>query len=68
MLPLHWSSKTPTKYKRNVITGELHRAKGISNNFCFKVKRITKKFLSAGLLKILSEKLLNISMSIKVIM
>ena len=25
-LPVHWSSKVPNKYKRNAITGELHRA------------------------------------------
>ena len=25
-LPVHWSSKVPYKYKRNAITGELHRA------------------------------------------
>ena len=47
-LPVHWSSKIPTRYKRNAITGELHRAKRIANDFNFEVKRITKKFLSAG--------------------
>ena len=26
-LPVHWSSKIPVRYKRNAITGELHRAK-----------------------------------------
>ena len=25
--PVHWSSKIPPNYKRNVITSELHRAK-----------------------------------------
>ena len=30
------------------MTGELHRTKRINNNFHFEVKRITKKFLSAG--------------------
>ena len=29
-LPVHWSSKIPVRYKRNAITGELNRAKGIS--------------------------------------
>ena len=24
--PIHWSSKIPLRYKRNAITGELHRA------------------------------------------
>ena len=26
-LPVHWTSKIPTRYKRNAITGELHRLK-----------------------------------------
>ena len=34
-LPVHVSSKILTKYKRNAITGEIHRAKRISNNFNF---------------------------------
>ena len=42
-LPVHWSSKIPTRYKRNTVTGELHRAKKITNKFNFDVKRITKK-------------------------
>ena len=50
-LPVHWSSKIPTRYKRNAITGEFHRAKRIANGFNFEVKCITKKFLSAGLPK-----------------
>ena len=29
--PVHWSSKTPTNYKRNDITSELHRAKKSCN-------------------------------------
>ena len=45
---MHLSSKIPTRYKRNAITGELHRAKRIANDFNFEVKRMTKKFLSAG--------------------
>ena len=47
-LLVHWSSKIPTRYKRNAITGEYHRAKRIANDFNFEVKRTTKKFLSAG--------------------
>ena len=46
-LPVHWSSKIPTRYKRNAITGELHRAKRIPNDFNFEIKHITKVFLSA---------------------
>ena len=42
-LPMHLSSKIPTRYKRNAITGELHRAKRIANEFNFEVKRMTKK-------------------------
>ena len=48
-LLMHWSSKILTKYKRDAITGELHRAKRIANDFNFKVNRITKMlFLSIG--------------------
>ena len=47
-LPVHRSSKIQTRYKRSAITGGLHRAKRIANDFNFKVKRITKKFLSTG--------------------
>ena len=47
-LLVHWSSKIPTRYKRNAITDEYHRAKRIANDFNFEVKRTTKKFLSAG--------------------
>jgi len=32
-LPTHWKSEIPTKWKRNCITGALHRAKRISSNF-----------------------------------
>ena len=46
---VHWCSRIPTKYKRDAITGELHRAKRIANDFNFEVKRITKKkFIIAG--------------------
>ena len=47
-LPVHWSSNIPTGYKRNVITGDLHRAKRTADDFNFEVKRIMKKFLSAS--------------------
>ena len=47
-LPVHQSSKIPTRYKHNVISGELHRAKRIAKDFNFEVKSITKKFLSTG--------------------
>ena len=32
-LPTHWKSEISTKWKRNCITGALHRAKRISSNF-----------------------------------
>ena len=45
---MHWFSEIQTRYKRNAITGELHRAKSIADDFNFEVKRVTKKFLFAG--------------------
>ena len=42
-LPAHWSSKVPYKYKRNAITGELHRAKRIVSNFDNETKNIRNK-------------------------
>ena len=47
-LPLHWSSKVPYKYKRNAITGKLHRAKRIASNFDDETKRIRSKYTDAG--------------------
>jgi hypothetical protein len=46
--PFHWSSAVPKKYKRNVISGEIHRAKRISSNFEEEVSRIKAKFQKAG--------------------
>ena len=40
MYPVHWSSKVPFRYKKNVINGELHRAKKISSNFQSETTRI----------------------------
>ena len=37
-----------TRYRRNAITGELHRANKIASTFDKEVLRIKKKFLSAG--------------------
>ena len=47
-LPMHWSSKVPYKYKRNAITGELHRVKRIALNFDDETKRIRSKYKDAG--------------------
>ena len=45
---MHWSSKVPFKYKRNAITGELHRGKRIASDFDEETKRIRSKFTDAG--------------------
>ena len=50
-LPVHWSSKVLYKYKRNAITGELHRAKRIASNFDDETKKIRNKYTDAGYLK-----------------
>ena len=41
---MHYSSKVPCKYKRNAITGELHRAKKIALDFDKETKRIRSKY------------------------
>ena len=48
---MHCSSNIPTRYKRNAITGELHRAQRIANDFNLEVKRITKNFYQLVSLK-----------------
>ena len=50
-LPVDWSLKFPTIYKRNAITGELHEANRIPSDFNFEVKHLNKTFLSAGFLR-----------------
>ena len=47
-LPFHSSSKVPLQYKKNVILGELHRAKIIGSNFNYEISKIFKKFIRAG--------------------
>ena len=47
-VPPHWLSKTPIRYKRNAITGDLHRAKNISSTYQEEVKTIQNKFENAG--------------------
>ena len=42
---------TSTRYKCNVISGELDIAKRIANDFNLEEKRINKKFVSAGFLR-----------------
>ena len=43
-LPVHWTSKIPVRYKRNVIIGELHRAKKIASNFDIEIECIVNKY------------------------
>ena len=43
-----WSSKTPKQYKRNIINGDLHRAKQIATDFEKEIVEIKKKFLAAN--------------------
>ena len=47
-VPLHWFSKTPVRYKRNAIIGDLTRAKRISSCFKDEVDIIRQKFVTAG--------------------
>ena len=48
--PVHWSSKIPLRYKRNAVTGEVHRANKIASNFSNETKKIKIKYLQAGFL------------------
>ena len=48
-LPVNWTSKIPVRYKRNLIIGELHRAKKIASTFNMEIKRIINKDTAAGL-------------------
>ena len=47
-LPTHWKSEIPTKWKRNCVTGALHRAKRISSNFDDDIKILETTFLNVG--------------------
>ena len=46
--PVYCSSQIPLRYKRNAITGELHRANKIVSNFSNEMKRIKIKYFQAG--------------------
>ena len=48
-------SESSYKYKRNAITGELHRAKTIASNFDNETKRIRNKYRDAGYPKLVIE-------------
>ena len=42
-----WTSKTPKRYKRNTINGDLHRSKRISSNFDKEIPLIKEKLMKA---------------------
>ena len=46
-LPVPFYSHIPTKYKRNALNGELHRAKRIASNFNKELKLIRDKYTKA---------------------
>ena len=46
-LPSPWTSKTPKRYKRNTVSGDLHRSKRISSNFDEEIPLIKEKFMKA---------------------
>ena len=46
-LPPPWSSKTPKRYKRNTINGDLHLSKRILSNFDKEIPLIKDKFMKA---------------------
>ena len=46
-VPIPWTSKVPKRYKRNTITGDLHRSKQISSDFNKEVTLIREKFSKA---------------------
>ena len=57
--PIHWSSRVPKRYKRNSITGELYRAKRISDDVEEEVKKIKDKFCKANYPKRFVESVIN---------
>ena len=46
--PMHWSSQTPRRYKRNALTCDLHRAFIISDAFDEEVIKIRERYVKAG--------------------
>ena len=46
--PIHWSSQTPRRYKKNAIICELHRAHIISDDFGREVTNIRERYRQAG--------------------
>ena len=46
-----WISKIPKRYKRNTISGDLHRSRKIASNFDIEIKVIKAKYNKAGYLR-----------------
>ena len=46
--PIHWNSAVPKRYKRNVIIGDVRRAKRISCDFDYEISVIKPKYIKAG--------------------
>ena len=44
-LPSPWCSKTPKRYKQNIINGDLHHSKRISTDLDEKISLIKEKFM-----------------------
>ena len=43
-----WVSKIPKRYKRNTISGDLHRSRKIASNFDIEIRAIKAKYNKAG--------------------
>ena len=43
-----WMSKIPKRYKRNTISGDLHRSRKIVSNFDIKIRAVKAKYNKAG--------------------
>ena len=43
-----WVSKVPKRYKRNTISGDLHRSRKIASNFAIKIRASKAKYNKAG--------------------
>ena len=46
--PIQWNSAVPKWYQRNVIIGNVHRAKIISCDFDYEISVIKSKYVKAG--------------------
>ena len=47
-IPIHWSTKIPKRYKRNIITIDFHRAGNIASNMKEEIQIFCKKFIKAN--------------------